>query len=69
MSGDPSINKLGDIYGKIPEIWKRMADNNGYVNSNYGYQWQRSYDGVSQLDNVIKILKDNPESQACNIYI
>ncbi len=29
---------LGEIYGKIPEIWKRMANDEGYVNSNYGYQ-------------------------------
>ena len=25
LSGDRNINKLGDIYGKIPPIWKRMA--------------------------------------------
>ena len=27
---------LGEIYGKIPQIWKRMADQDGNVNSNYG---------------------------------
>ena len=37
LSGDASVHKLGDIYGKVPEIWKRMADQNGHVNSNYGY--------------------------------
>jgi hypothetical protein len=26
LTGDPSIKALGDIYGKVPEIWKRMAD-------------------------------------------
>ena len=26
LSGDKSIFKLGDIYGKIPPIWSRMAD-------------------------------------------
>ena len=25
LSGDCSITKLGDIYGKIPQIWQRMA--------------------------------------------
>ena len=30
-SGDASIHKLGDIYGKVPEIWKRMADELGHV--------------------------------------
>ena len=26
LSGDRDIAKLGEIYGKIPEIWKRMAN-------------------------------------------
>ena len=65
-SGDASIHKLGDIYGKVPEIWKRMADQNGHVNSNYGYQWERN----AQLDMVVEMLKHNPGTrQACiSIY-
>ena len=53
LSGDRNIKKLGDIYGKIPEIWKRMADENGNVNSNYGWQWIRT----DQLNHVIRLLK------------
>ena len=34
LSGDRNINELGRIYGKVPEIWKRMADADGNVNSN-----------------------------------
>ena len=34
LSGDNNISKLGELYGKVPEIWKRMADKEGYVNSN-----------------------------------
>jgi thymidylate synthase len=66
LSGDASIHKLGDIYGKVPEIWKRMADQNGHVNSNYGYQWKRN----DQIDMVVQMLKQNPETrQACiSIY-
>ena len=66
LSGDASVHKLGDIYGKVPEIWKRMADQNGHVNSNYGYQWERN----SQLDVVVEMLKHNPDTrQACiSIY-
>ena len=66
LSGDASIHKLGDIYGKVPEIWKRMADENGHVNSNYGYQWERN----AQLDMVVEMLKHNPDTrQACiSIY-
>ena len=69
LSGDPSIYKLGDIYGKVPEIWKRMANEVGRVNSNYGWQWQRSDHNISQLDNVLKILKENPESRQAAISI
>ena len=65
LSGDPNISKLGDIYGKVPEIWKRMADDEGYVNSNYGYQWQRS----DQLRKVIADLKEKPETRQAAISI
>jgi thymidylate synthase len=66
LTGDPAISRLGDIYGKVPPIWTRMANSSGEVNSNYGYQWQRAW----QLDNVIHMLKENPGTrQACiSIY-
>jgi thymidylate synthase len=66
LSGDPNIKALGDIYGKVPEIWKRMADGKGKVNSNYGYQWERN----GQIDMVYEMLKQNPDTrQACiSIY-
>jgi len=66
LSGDPKVSTLGDIYGKVPEIWKRMADPDGKVNSNYGYQWERN----SQIDMVLEMLKQKPETrQACiSIY-
>jgi thymidylate synthase len=66
LTGDPRISTLGDIYGKVPEIWKRMADENGQVNSNYGYQWERA----RQLENVVEMLIKNPSTrQACiSIY-
>jgi thymidylate synthase len=66
LSGDPNIKALGDIYGKVPEIWKRMADPKGKVNSNYGYQWERN----AQIDMVCEMLKQNPDTrQACiSIY-
>ena len=66
LSGDRNIAKLGKLYGKVPAIWKRMADDNGNVNSNYGWQWNRN----NQLDLVIQMLKDNPETRqaALSIY-
>jgi thymidylate synthase len=66
LSGDKSIFKLGDIYGKIPPIWSRMADPQGNVNSNYGYQWQRN----DQIGYVIdKLKRDMFTRHACiSIY-
>ena len=66
LSGDRNITKLGKIYGKIPPIWIKMADDEGNVNSNYGHQWKRRY----QLEKVITKLKTNPSTrQACvSIY-
>ena len=65
LSGDPNISKLGELHGSIPPIWKRMADENGKVNSNYGFQWQRN----KQLDNVVAILRANPETRQAAISI
>ena len=65
LSGQNNINILGELYGKIPEIWKRMADKEGYVNSNYGWQWKRG----NQLDEVIDLLKTNPRTRQAAISI
>ena len=65
LSGDRNIAKLGELYGKVPAIWKRMADPNGDVNSNYGWQWKRN----AQLDMVIEMLKQNPETRQATISI
>ena len=64
-SGDRNIEKLGELYGKIPEIWKRMADAHGNVNSNYGWQWGR----LNQIDEVIKMLRENPDTRQAAISI
>ena len=65
LTGNRNIETLGKIYGKVPEIWKRMADKDGNVNSNYGYQWQRHY----QLDMVVDMLKKNPNTRQATISI
>ena len=65
LSGDNNISKLGELYGKVPEIWKRMADKYGNVNSNYGWQWKRD----DQLDNVIAMLKANPKTRQATVSI
>ena len=65
LSGDRNIKKLGNIYGKVPEIWKRMADSNGDVNSNYGWQWQRN----KQLARTIDVLRNNNNTRQAAISI
>jgi thymidylate synthase len=65
LSGDRNIKKLGELYGKVPEIWKRMADANGNVNSNYGWQWNRE----NQLGKVVDILKKNKSTRQAAISI
>jgi thymidylate synthase len=65
LSGDKNVAKLGELYGKVPEIWKRMADENGNVNSNYGNQWARS----NQLNHVVKLLRTSEHTRQAAISI
>ena len=65
LSGNPSVDKLGDIYGKIPPIWEKMADAEGNVNSNYGWQWKRN----DQIDYVINLLRNQPDTRQAAITI
>ena len=65
LTGMPNIKTLGKIYGKVPQIWKSMADDEGCVNSNYGYQWKRN----AQLDMIIETLKQQPETRQAAISI
>ena len=65
LTGDRNIETLGELYGKIPAIWKRMADGDNNVHSNYGYLWERGY----QLDKVVQQLKDNPNTRKAAISI
>ena len=65
LTGMPNIKVLGEIYGKIPEIWKRMANPQGYVHSNYGYQWERN----DQIDYVVDLLKNEPNTRQAVITI
>ena len=70
LSGNPYVYELGNIYGKVPEIWKRMANDAGKVNSNYGWQWQRKdYAELSQIDYIVEKLKNNKETRHAAISI
>ena len=65
LSGDRNIKKLGELYGKVPPIWERMADTDGNVMSNYGWQWQRS----NQIDYVVGKLRENKTTRHAAISI
>ena len=65
LSGDPSIDKLGEIYGKVPPIWERMANSKRCVNSNYGWQMYRN----DQLDYVVAKLKHEKDTRHAAISI
>ena len=65
LSGDRNIAKLAELYGKVPEIWKRMAFPNGNVNSNYGWQWNQA----DQIGYVIDLLKNEPNTRQAAITI
>ena len=66
LSGDRNITKLGKIYGKIPPIWIKMADDEGNVMSNYGWQWQRKRQ-LNQMILKLKLDKDTRQA-AISIY-
>lgn len=60
-----SADKSAIEIAKKAKIWNRCMDENGEVNSNYGYQWNRG----DQLNYVINELNLNPESRRASISI
>jgi thymidylate synthase len=65
LSGDPSIDKLGEIYGKVPLIWENMADSHRKCRSNYGWQWNRN----NQIDKVVDKLSEIKDTRHAAISI
>lgn len=61
LSGDPS----GLEISKRAKIWEKCMDNNGNVNSNYGYHWKQN----DQINYVINELIKNPSSRRASISI
>lgn len=56
-----SLN-VNDIPGGAPQIWKTVADKDGYINSNYGF-CIFSPENHSQYDHVLQELRANPASR------
>jgi len=62
-----SLN-VNDIPEPVPAIWKAVADDYGFINSNYGWAIL-SADNGSQFDHCVAHLKENPDTRrACMIY-
>lgn len=61
LSENPSIEWIKEK----AKLWQIMADENGFVNSNYGYQWART----RQLNRVLKQLYDRPNTRRASISI
>ena len=59
---------VNDIEGEVPEIWKKVSDSNGHINSNYGW-CLFSEENFNQYGNVVAHLQVNPDTrQAIAIY-
>jgi thymidylate synthase len=61
LSGNPNAQEISEQ----AKIWKSMMDENGNVNSNYGYQWQRN----DQLKKVIDMLRNDPLTRRASISL
>ena len=60
-----SGNKNATEIAKKAKIWYNCMDENGNVNSNYGYQWNKG----NQLDYVVEELIKNRNSRRASISI
>lgn len=60
-----SENRSVKEISKLAKIWAWISDDDGNVNSNYGYQWSRT----RQLNRVLKTLSRNPDSRRASISI
>jgi thymidylate synthase len=61
LSGNPNAEEIS----KRAKIWATMMDDQGNVNSNYGYQWQRN----DQLTKVIDMLRNDPKTRRASISL
>lgn len=69
LSGDRHLDSIAKYAG----FWKRIADENGMLNSNYGaYIFSKDYypmNGMSQWEYLIETLKKDPDSRQAILQI
>ena len=57
-----------DIPGKIPEIWKQVADKDGFINSNYGWCIFSEENGSQYRNSLRQLINDRDTRRAVMIY-
>ena len=62
-----SVQTLFDIYGQEVKIWKDVADDSGFINSNYGWCIYSNANG-SQYNTVMHNLWNNPDTRHAVMY-
>lgn len=69
LSGDRNVDSIS----KYSAFWKKLADDNGMINSNYGaYIFDKNYypiNGMSQWEYLIDTLKKDPDSRQAILQI
>lgn len=60
-----SANPNAEQIAKRAKIWKDLMDDQGNVNSNYGYQWNRN----GQIGKVINMLRNDPDTRRASISL
>jgi len=62
-----SLN-VNDIPGETPTIWKQVADNNGFINSNYGWCIYSEENGNQFINAGMELIKNPFSRRASMIY-
>ena len=62
-----SVHDIKKYYGKVPMIWEQVCDNEGYINSNYGWCVFSNANGF-QYKRVVRELHDAPNSRQATMY-
>ena len=62
-----SLN-VNDIPGGAPKMWRACADNNGYINSNYGWCIWSGENGYQYQHCLKKLIEDHHTREACMLY-